>query len=70
MKCPHCNLTIAQPRNPIPTVDIITEINRRDVKDAEDAVTACEHPSGRVTLLKIWREGGSRYVVVDESELG
>lgn len=26
MKCPHCNLTIAQPRNPIPTVDIIIEI--------------------------------------------
>lgn len=31
MKCPHCNLTIAQPRNPIPTVDIITEIKGKIV---------------------------------------
>jgi len=26
MKCPHCNNSLEQPRNPIPTVDIIIEI--------------------------------------------
>lgn len=31
MKCPHCNLTIAQPRNPIPTVDVIIEIKGKIV---------------------------------------
>ena len=31
MKCPHCNLTIMQPRNPIPTVDIIIEIKGKIV---------------------------------------
>jgi 8-oxo-dGTP diphosphatase len=31
MKCPHCNLTIARPRNPIPTVDIIIEIKGKIV---------------------------------------
>ena len=31
MKCPHCNLTISQPRNPIPTVDVIIEITGKIV---------------------------------------
>jgi len=31
MKCPHCNRAIEQPRNPIPTVDIIIEVNNKIV---------------------------------------
>ncbi len=31
MKCPNCNHSIGQPRNPIPTVDIIIEVNDKIV---------------------------------------
>lgn len=31
MKCPNCNRTMDQPRNPIPTVDIIIEVSGRIV---------------------------------------
>lgn len=31
MRCPHCNRTMDQPRNPIPTVDIIIEVNGKIV---------------------------------------
>ncbi len=31
MKCPHCNRTMDQPRNPVPTVDIIIEVNNKIV---------------------------------------
>ncbi len=27
-----------------------------------------EHPKDKVTLLRIWSNGGSHYVVVDESK--
>jgi serine protease Do len=50
--------------------DVITEINRKTVKDAEDAVRLTESPKDKVTLLRVWREGHSRYVVVDETEVG
>jgi serine protease Do len=48
--------------------DIIQEINRQPVKTAEEAVKLTEHPKDKITLLRIWRDGGSRYVVVDESK--
>jgi serine protease Do len=48
--------------------DVITEINRKPVKNAEEAVAACEKPADKLTLVKIWSHGGSRYVVVDESQ--
>lgn len=31
MNCPHCNLKIARPKNPVPTVDIIIEIQGKIV---------------------------------------
>ncbi len=31
MNCPHCKRTIEQPRNPVPTVDIIIEVNNKIV---------------------------------------
>ena len=50
--------------------DIIQEINRQPVKDAAEAVRLTESPADKTTLLRIWREGGSHYVVVDESKAG
>jgi serine protease Do len=48
--------------------DVITEINHHAVADANDAVKLTEHStSNKMTLLRIWRDGGSSYVVVDES---
>ncbi|MBX3733305.1 MAG: DegQ family serine endoprotease [Verrucomicrobiae bacterium] len=47
--------------------DVVLEINRTEVKDAGDAVRLTEDPEDRTTLLKVWSRGGTRYVVVDES---
>jgi serine protease Do len=48
--------------------DVIIEINRKPVKNAEQAVAACEKPADKQTLVKVWSHGGSRYVVVDETK--
>jgi serine protease Do len=50
--------------------DVIMEINRKPVKNAEQAVAATAKPTGKETLLHIWSQGGSRYVVVDETQAG
>ncbi len=50
--------------------DVIQEINRRPVKTAEEAVKLTESNDNKVTLLRIYSSGGSRYVVVDESKAG
>ena len=50
--------------------DIIQEINRKPVKTAEEAVQLTEKATDKTTLLRVWRDGGSRYVVVDESKVG
>jgi serine protease Do len=50
--------------------DLITAINRQPVPDAQTAVRLTERPEDRVTLLRIWRDGSHRYVVVDETERG
>ena len=50
--------------------DVITEINRKPVKNAEQAVVACEKPADKQTLVRVWSHGGSRYVVVDETKAG
>jgi serine protease Do len=50
--------------------DVIEEINHQSVSNAEEAVRMTEHPKEKVTLLRIWRNGGSHYVVVDESKNG
>jgi len=48
--------------------DVIQEINRQPVKNAGEAVKLTEHPESKTTLLRIWRQGGSHYLVVDESQ--
>ena len=50
--------------------DIIQEINRKPVKDAQEAVRLTESAADKTTLLRIWREGASHYVVVDETKAG
>jgi len=50
--------------------DVIQEINRKPVKGAEDAVRLTDKGADKVTLLRVWRDGGSRFVVVDESKAG
>jgi len=50
--------------------DVIQEINRKPVRNAEEAVRLTEKGSDKTTLLRVWRNGGSRFVVVDESKAG
>ena len=50
--------------------DVIQEINRKPVRTAEEAVKMTEKATDKVTLLRVWRDGGSRYVAVDESNVG
>ena len=50
--------------------DVIQEINRKPVKSAEEAVKLTEKTTDKTTLLRIWREGSSRWVVVDETKAG
>lgn len=50
--------------------DVILEINRKPVKSADDAVQLTENAKEKRTLLRVWSKGGTRYVVVDESNAG
>lgn len=50
--------------------DVITEINHQAIQNAEQATAVCEKPTNKVSLVKIWSRGGSRFVVVDESKAG
>ena len=47
--------------------DVIQEINRKSVKNAEDAVHMTEKSDTKKTLLRVWSGGGSHYVIVDET---
>ena len=50
--------------------DVITEINRHPVKNAQDAVNLTEKPEGNETLVKVWSHGGSHYLTVEEDHEG
>ena len=50
--------------------DVIQEINRKPVSSAEDAVKLTENVKDKKILLRVWGQGGSRFVVVDESKAG
>ncbi|MDD5140776.1 MAG: DegQ family serine endoprotease [Verrucomicrobiales bacterium] len=51
--------------------DVIVEINRQPVNDADSAVKLCEQAKGDQILLKIWRRsgerGGTHYLSVDNT---
>ena len=48
--------------------DVIEEINRHPVANADQAVQLTENAKDKHTLLRIWSNGGSHYLVVDESK--
>ena len=47
--------------------DVIQEINREPVRSADDAIRLTENPESKKTLVRIWNQQGTRYVVVDET---
>ncbi len=48
--------------------DVLLSLDRQRVLDASEAVELSEEIEGPKVLVRIWREGYSRYIVVDESE--
>jgi serine protease Do len=46
--------------------DVILEIDRKPVRNGDDAVELSKNLKGSV-LLRIWRNGGTSYVVVDSA---
>jgi serine protease Do len=50
--------------------DVIQEINRKPVKNAEEAVHLTEKTDTKTTLLRVWRNGASHFLIVDESKAG
>jgi serine protease Do len=49
---------------------VIEEINHHPVKNADEAVNLTSNTSDKRTLLRIWADGHSHYVVVDENKAG
>jgi serine protease Do len=50
--------------------DVIQEINRKPVANADEAVEASKHIKDKQALVRVWSHGGGRYVVVDEGKAG
>jgi serine protease Do len=50
--------------------DVVLEINRKPIASAQDAVEMTENLKKGKTLLRVWSNGGSRYIVVDEEKMG
>jgi serine protease Do len=48
--------------------DVILEINRKTVSNAEEAVQATKGLKNKRVLVRVWSNGGSRYLVVDETK--
>jgi len=48
--------------------DVILEINRKTVSNAEEAVQASKQVKSKRVLVRVWSKGASRYIVVDESK--
>jgi serine protease Do len=44
------------------------EINRKAVSGADDAVKLTEKTESKKTLLRVWNQRGTRFVVVDETK--
>ena len=47
---------------------VIQDINHRPVTNSEDAIKLTAKASSKRTLLRVWENGGSRFIVVDESK--
>ncbi len=48
--------------------DIIIELERRPTRNVEEAVKLSEEIKGPKVLVQLWREGRTRFIVVDESK--
>ena len=48
--------------------DIVLELNRRPIANADEAIRLSEEIEGPKVMLLIWRDGRSRYLVIDESK--
>ncbi len=48
--------------------DVIQEIDRKRVSDANEAVEVSKHVKSKQVLVRLWSRGGGRFVVVDESK--
>jgi serine protease Do len=48
--------------------DVLLEINHKAVADSADAVEASKHVKSKRVLIRLWSQGGSRFMVVDESK--
>lgn len=47
---------------------VIQSINRKPVRNAADAVRLTENSGRKSTLLRLWENGGSHFIVVDENQ--
>ena len=50
--------------------DVIREINRTPINNADEAVEKSETLKKEVVLLRIWRQGSTLFLAVDESKIG
>jgi hypothetical protein len=48
--------------------NVIQEINRKPIANAEDADRATKNLASKRLMLRVWSRGGSRFGVVDESK--
>jgi serine protease Do len=48
--------------------DVLQEIDRKPVKNAEEAVEISKHVKTKKTLVLVWSHGTSSYVMVDEGK--
>ena len=49
--------------------DVLREIDRKPIRNAEDAVQATRKVPGRRVLLRVWSQGGSRFLILDEKKV-
>ncbi|MGE3308820.1 MAG: DegQ family serine endoprotease [Limisphaerales bacterium] len=48
--------------------DVLVEINRQPVRDAESAIEIAQSLENSLIRLRVWRDGANRFVVVDETK--
>ena len=48
--------------------DVILEINHQPVQSADDAVELSKNAKGRRVLLRIWRQGATIFLTVDNQK--
>lgn len=58
----------ASARDGLQQGDVVLSLDRKRVHNADEAVKLSEEIEGPKVLVRVWRQGTSRYIVVDESE--